>query len=208
MPVYSSSRVGGQDHAPLWQATLTISLYKDATVQQFRGIRSATKKVTEEDAARKALKAVAVASPRVATATALKLRKKTALLVDLENKPKSLSVFFGRVPRSENIHVVVFASRGHPTLRVLGKSEWSQDPRLQVIKSPPDLRDGADTAMVLWIGMQLAFKQFQVYAIITSDHVGKAIVETAPTLSSAITTYEIFCSHSMDFVISTLLHKF
>jgi hypothetical protein len=117
------------------------------------------------------------------------LKKKTVLLVDIENMPKIIEDFLGGTPRiPDNFWIYAFVGKHHPLAGVrcgiendtlvptnlVGRRNF--DNFIKVI-SPSTRKDGTDTCMQMYTGIFLYKESFDEYLVCTRDHFGGTLVE-------------------------------
>lgn len=159
LPVYESTQTG-PPHRPIWKSMVYV--LQD---MKFSGDDCATKSLAEASAATKALSNII---PLKTPASPVMVKKKTALLVDVENLPKLIS----QLPSFEGPMVIyAFIGKHHPLASINYSSE------VNVILSPSTRPDGTDTCMQVYVGKMLCEHRYEFYLIATRDHFGAALVD-------------------------------
>ncbi len=161
-PLYTTRRCGGPDHAPLWQCTVQLW---DQTVHE--GGQAPTKVDAEQSAARLALQRLHAPAPPVQGPM------RTALLVDVENKPKLLYQLSEE--QLERVTVYAFVGEHHALV------DKPLPAGVVRIASPSSRPDGTDTCMQVYVGFLLGQRAFSEYVVATGDHFGPVLVEMIQT---------------------------
>jgi len=164
LPVYKTTRAGGQDHAPLWVSSVFCHNGTSIEGEVFN-----SKSDAEKSAAQKALHHLQ------STLHALKEAKdyplKTAIIIDMENMPK----FFDTIPEEdlnhENLTVYGFIGVHHPMM------DKMVHPKFVQVQSPSTRKDGTDTCIQVTVGHWLAEEKYDNYLIVTRDHFGSCLVD-------------------------------
>lgn len=197
LPKYSTHRVAGADHEPLF-----VSIIQLSNGPSIEGEKCANKKAAEMSAANKFLSImmstainlslmnispINLSSIDIPTMnlsqmslnglyTPMPITKRvpdrTVLLVDVENMPN----FIQEVTRSiENITIYAFIGQHHCLSNKIFPN--------CVIKilSPSTRADGTDTCMQMYIGYMLSRNMYDKYLIATRDHYGSAVVDMIKT---------------------------
>ena len=207
LPSYSTVKVGGTDHEPLWQSTLTFTLYK----KKYKVTSSIfSRKIdAENNVADKALKLVtsaradgvtknkskAIVTPS-AHADVTKLfynpslscpelscsnssKPRIVMLVDIENVPKWLDIVVEKYPHITDM-MDIFGVIGEYHSLV----EKVLPPKVVKIISPSSRPDGSDSCIQICVGAFLAQNKYDEYLIATNDRFAHNVVEfiTAPSL--------------------------
>lgn len=162
-PWYDPKRLGGPDHAPVWQSTVTLW---DGTT--FTGERRGSRIAAEKSAAGTALQHLLTITIEQ-ECDYPEEDGQTVLLIDMENKPKLLSQLNREQLR--RVRVYVFVGEAHDLVN-------TQLPRgVTRIVSPSTRRDGTDCCMQVYTGVLLSQSAYKEYLIATSDHFGASLVD-------------------------------
>lgn len=155
-PKYETEKIGGSDHQPLFQSTVSFSIFNKNYI--VKGEVSSNKKTAEMSAAEKALINV---QEKQKIINKKQLNTKICLVVDLENKP-----VFGDVHCNyENLTTIGVCSRNCTVKNV----------PFQKIVVESLSKDSADTAIILLIAKMILKNDFQTIIILTKDHFGKNV---------------------------------
>jgi hypothetical protein len=165
-PCYVSNQTG-PPHKPVWRTAVTV-FFKDSQ-SGFFGEDGPSKKEAEASAASMVLKWIqANETPEKGPPTKVKVTKRTAIMVDVENMPRLISqlpVFEGPVT------IFAFVGKHHHLASVDYGDEVTK------ILSPSTRPDGTDTCMQVHAGRFLMENEYDLYLIATRDHFGGALVE-------------------------------
>lgn len=188
LPQYTSERVGGEPHDPIWRSSVVVS-----NGDVFEGDKKSSKKLAEQSVAQIALESV-VGTDFCSSHISKKSiwvqeyheeeysfdfkskNKKVAVLIDIENVPSALSEFIGRV-FTTNLKIYVFISKGHPIIEKIEGTKSYEDPRVKMIVVPSTRSDGADVGMTMMAATLIERKSYDTYFVITKDHFGEALAD-------------------------------
>ena len=140
-PSYNTETCGGKPNAPLWRSTVT--LYDKSF---FIGNVHKTKAAAEKSAAFIALSTLSLKP--IQNFSEHEYKKKTVMLIDIENMPK----FFNEIPINDlnNPNLVVYGFIGNHSL-----VDKVNHPKMIKVISPSTRSDGTDTCMQVYVGMFL-----------------------------------------------------
>lgn len=175
LPKYTSERVGGADHSPLWLSTVELH-----DGRKFKGEIRNTKTLAEISSAEKALKSIKdetqtekvsrFETPRETDLETCEVPKKskTVVLVDFENLPNFIK-------QGEKIlmkHTVyVFVGELHE-LADAPLPSW-----VKKVVVPSTRANAADSCIQMYIGMFLVKEEYEEYIIATRDRFGSNLVD-------------------------------
>lgn len=159
---YDPKRVGGQDHSPVWQSTVT--LWNGTT---YTGKCAGDRVTSERSAAQVAL--VDLTEVAEENMPPIMVEYETALLVDLENKPKLLEQLSQE--QLTRMRVYAFVGKHHDLVNMVLPRGVTR------VVSPSTRRDGTDCCMQVYTGSLLTMRVYKEYLIATSDHFGPVLVE-------------------------------
>ncbi|CAH6419007.1 Hypothetical protein HVR_LOCUS195 [uncultured virus] len=178
LPQYTSEKIGGADHRPVWQSKVQLS---DGSIHL--GDPNVSKSKADISAAENALatlfsfslttldtlpsKPVLFSIPNKVLRTAI---SNTILLVDVENMPNFVDEVLQEI---NGLDIYAFVGEHHCL------SEKIFPPNVIKIVSPSTRSDGTDTCMQVYIGFLLGstFHNYENYLIATRDHYGSAVVD-------------------------------
>lgn len=160
LPKYTSIRIGGRDHDPLWQSTVLIN--NTVIVSDI----CSTKRAAEFSVSDKAL----VALHQCSIVPKHIVPPRTVLLVDVENLPCFIDETLEQV---EGLTIYAFIGQHHHLATKVFP------PEVIKILSPSTRRDGTDTCIQVHVGILLANdnESYDHYLIATRDHFGSALVD-------------------------------
>lgn len=162
LPIYNINRIGGTDHQPLWQATITY-IYDNDTIE-LTGEICSTKSQATMNVAEKALKSLTqIDSIKISSPP------RSALFVDVENMPSFIDEVLNHI---DNMTIYAFIGYHH----CLSKKTWPSSNVIKIL-SHSTRPDGTDTAMQVYIGYYLAQNLYDRYYIATHDHYGSTLLE-------------------------------
>jgi hypothetical protein len=185
LPKYTIHRVGGPDHRPQYQSTLS---YNDVVLT---GAIFSNKGQATLDVAEQALKLLNTSEP-------LKIQSpdRTALFVDVENMPHFIDEVQKKI---EGMTIYAFVGHHHH----LSNKEWlSPIIKILVHSTRPD---GTDTAMQVYVGYHLAHHNYDRYYIATRDHYGATLVEMISVQPGPWQSKTAYMVSQVDHIIVTLL---
>jgi len=132
---------------------------------KFDSPQQKTKKDAEQVAASIAMKFL---EPPIEYTPMLKIHRRTALIVDVENLPK----FISQIPEYEGPMVIyAFIGKHHPLAAV------DYDHQVVKILSPSHRKNGTDTCIQTWVGASLMQDDFEEYLIASYDHFAASLVD-------------------------------
>lgn len=163
LPGYETKRVGGVDHKPLYQSTVTLP-----NREVYTGDSTKTRVAAEISAASEAIKhsSYAAAPQRQLPPQPVRYRHNTYVFVDLENIPQATSL----VDWLGEANCIGFVSRKHPLA--------TKQQRMPIIVVDSYQKDAADFAIAMHIAMFIQGGHMQNYKhlmILTKDHFGAAV---------------------------------
>lgn len=188
-PIYDCKRVGGEDHTPIWQSTVTIH-----TGEKFRGEKYPKKTDADISAAQEALKKVVALDDYTFEAVddAPATHKSPTISAKIPTQPKAsepdlgdnhIGIFIDgdncptvvdaltRKKLHPNVHVRVFVAKTH----ALATKPIPDHIKRTIVDSAH--RDATDTVMIMYMGAYLMDQTFDKYIIVTKDHFGASLVE-------------------------------
>lgn len=183
-PQYQRARVGGPDHAPIFQCSVVQAGAVLATGDHALSATEAEMKAAQVALERLILQRMLVRSETTSessssttttnSATAEpSTQGKRALLVDVENLPK----FIGHLSEAQ--------CRAYDVYAVLGVNHALAERELPHgvtrVLAPSTHRDGADCCMQVYVGYLLARGQHREYVVATHDHFAGALVDMIRT---------------------------
>lgn len=194
-PKYESEIIGGEDHTPIWITTVT--LYNDKIYQSSP---KKSKKDSEAEAAAKAYNDIInigdcsspsslFPMPIVNNKKNIKLKKKTVLLIDIENQGNAIKELCKKYNRIENISIFVFIAAGNPALKKIReifeelkkivKNDTSdiQFNPARIIEVPSSRSDSADIGLILSMAELKRYNYYDYYIILSNDHILETLTE-------------------------------
>ena len=172
-PKYSTSRVGGNDHDPMWRSK--VILYDERV---FISDKCKSKKQAELDVAGEAFKALKECGfdCEEKSFNFSFEDKKITILVDIENKPKFIQNFVDSV-KTSNIKIMGFISDSSILHHKILNSDFIKDERVNIVSVPSTRLDSADVGMIMAVGFLLSKCNTTVYIIISGDHFAGALAD-------------------------------
>lgn len=112
---------------------------------------------------------------RVADNERSTLKRRTVLVVDVENMPKLAEEFIRSVDTPHNLWLVLFVGK-HTHHRDATKA-LERHRNVSVVESPSMRKNGTDTCVQMHVAIMLHKRAFEHYLVCTRDHFGACLVE-------------------------------
>ena len=203
LPSYSTERIGGAAHMPIFVSTVTLQDGSRFTSGEF-----STKKQAELDAALHALefvKKLRSVKPEPSGSLCVDEDNRVAIFVDAENTPNFTTEFVENFT-SQNIDIFVFYSTSHPAGR---KVKSLDDGRIQIFEVPSSRNDATDIGIAMMVGKIVDDDySYRNFIIVSNDHFADAIVDILQNyrIFSKINVYPFFAyvCRDLEGVVTTI----